>query len=159
MQSRRARENLLYAVKGIKHREQCTKSNEKAGKGSLRVPSMATNAGIPLSNANCICDLCESLGAKERVKISSAKRYPPKLATYKDMELVHFLESYNDNYSSITHRITVHTPHPISRAVLRTPPAMGIYCLSLSMYCIAPSGNIVPPPGKMKYGPSAFIHP
>lgn len=50
---------------------------------------MATNAGIPLSNANCICDLCESLGAKERVKISSAKRYPPKLATYKDMELIY----------------------------------------------------------------------
>ena len=42
---------------------------------------MATNAGIPLSKANCICDLCESLGAKERVKISSLSKDPPKLAT------------------------------------------------------------------------------
>lgn len=64
----------LYAVKGIKHREQCIKSNEKAGNGSLRVPSMATNAGTPLSRANCICALCESLGAKERVKMPSDSR-------------------------------------------------------------------------------------
>ena len=90
LQKEKAQENLLYAVKGIKHREQCTRSNEKAGKASLRVPSMATNAGIPLSNANCICDLCESRGAKERVKMSSAKRYPPKLATCKDTELYGF---------------------------------------------------------------------
>lgn len=63
--------NLLYAVKGIKQREQCIKSNEKAGNGSLRVPSIATNAGTPLSKANCICALCESLGAKESAKMSS----------------------------------------------------------------------------------------
>lgn len=69
-------------MNGIKHREQCTKSKENPGKGSLRVPSMATNAGIPLSKANCICALCESLGAKERVKMPSASMYPPKLATY-----------------------------------------------------------------------------
>jgi len=30
---------------------------------------MATKAGIPLSSANCICDLCESLGAKDMVKM------------------------------------------------------------------------------------------
>lgn len=56
-------------------------SKERAGNGSRWVPSMATNAGIPLSRANCICDLCESLGAKERVKISSLSKNPPKLAT------------------------------------------------------------------------------
>lgn len=67
-------ENSLYAVKGIKHREQCTKSNEKAGKGSLRVPSMATNAGMPLSRANWICDLWESLGAKDVVRTPSASK-------------------------------------------------------------------------------------
>lgn len=64
----------LYAVKGIKQREQCIKSNEAAGKGSLRVPSIKTKAGIPLSKANCICDLCESLGAKESVKMPSSSR-------------------------------------------------------------------------------------
>lgn len=51
------------------------------------------------------------------------------------------------------------TPHPISRAVLKAPPVIGIYCLSFSIYGSAPSGNIVPPPGNMKYGPSFFIHP
>uniref|UniRef100_A0A2P2K791 Uncharacterized protein n=1 Tax=Rhizophora mucronata TaxID=61149 RepID=A0A2P2K791_RHIMU len=83
---------------------------------------MATKAGIPLSKANCICALCESLGAKERVKIPCFSKYPPQLAT----------------------------PHPISSAVLKTPPFMGMYCPSFSMYCTAPSGNIVPPPGKTK---------
>jgi len=42
---------------------------------------MATNAGTPLSSANCICALCESLGANERVKIPSFSKYPPQLAT------------------------------------------------------------------------------
>lgn len=74
-------QDSLYAVNGIKHLEQCTKSKAKAGNGSLRVPSMATKAGIPLSRANWICDLCESLGAKDIVKMPSASRDPPKLAT------------------------------------------------------------------------------
>jgi len=45
---------LLYAVKGIKHREQWTKSKDCAGNGGRRVPNIKRNAGIPLSNANCI---------------------------------------------------------------------------------------------------------
>ena len=53
----------------------------------------------------------------------------------------------------------LHTPHPMSKAVLKVPPLKGIYCRSFSMYCSAPSGNMVPPPGKMKYGPSSIIHP
>lgn len=56
---------------------------------------MATNAGIPLSNANCICDLCESLGANDIVKMSSAKRYPPKLATYKKNKSYDLQKKYN----------------------------------------------------------------
>lgn len=44
---------------------------------------MATKVGIPLSKANCICALCESLGAKERGNMPSESMYPPKLATYK----------------------------------------------------------------------------
>lgn len=51
------------------------------------------------------------------------------------------------------------TPQPISSAVLRMPPFVGMYCPSFSIYCTAPSGNMVPPPGKMKCGPSCFIHP
>ena len=59
------------------------KSNANAGNGSLRVPSIRTKAGIPLSNANCICALCESLGANESVKMPSDNNEPPKLATCK----------------------------------------------------------------------------
>lgn len=47
------------------------------------MPSIKTNAGIPLSKANWICDLCESLGANDNVKRSSASKNPPKLATWK----------------------------------------------------------------------------
>ena len=55
--------------------------------------------------------------------------------------------------------ITPLTPHPISSAVLRTPPLIGMYWPSFSIYCSAPSGNIVPPPGNIKCWPSSFIHP
>lgn len=81
-----AAKNLLWAVKGIKHREQWTKSKPNAGNGSLRVPSMATKAGIPRSRANCICDLCESLGANDIVIMFCDSKNPPKLATCKTRE-------------------------------------------------------------------------
>lgn len=53
---------------------------------------MATKAGTPLSRANCICDLCESLGAKDIVKIFCDSKNPPKLATCK-----------NEKYVSVAH--------------------------------------------------------
>jgi len=59
---------------------------------------MATKAGIPLSRANCICDLCESLGAKDMVKIFCESKNPPKLATCK-----------NEKYVSVAHQTIINS--------------------------------------------------
>ena len=74
---------LPYPAQGMRHREQCAMSKDRAGYGmrfSAMIPRMA---GTPLSKANCTWDTCVSRGAKDIVNTSLFSKYAPQLATCK----------------------------------------------------------------------------
>lgn len=73
--------NLPSLFHGIKHLEQCAMSNALAGYGILSVAITPIIAGTPLSNANCTCASCESLGANDMVMMPLFRRKAPQLAT------------------------------------------------------------------------------
>jgi hypothetical protein len=70
-----------YRCQGMRQREQCAMSKERAGyvrRLDARTPIMA---GTPRSSANCTCASWESRGANDMARMSRDRRYAPQLAT------------------------------------------------------------------------------
>jgi hypothetical protein len=72
---------LPYLAHGMRQREQCAMSKDRAGYGMRFSAMMPSIAGTPLSKANWIWETCVSRGANDIVNTFFRSKYAPQLAT------------------------------------------------------------------------------